>query len=175
MTAPALPFTELIAATSTSAVHLEMRDAYTPRDPDYLAWLGGEPVESVLESASHRWWSGLVRAHAQRGVVFRRARIVSEPHSDFIRYEYESTPILNIPAGEHVRWLPRRRASDLCLPGNDCWVFDARLVRFAHFAGDGEFLHDEITDDPAVVRLCATAFETVWARAIDHAQYRAAR
>ena len=108
MTAPAPPFTDLIAATTASAVHLEMRDTYTPRDPDYLAWLDGTPIMSVLGSPDHQWWSGLVRAHAQRGVVFRRARIASEPITDFIRYEYESTPILNIPAGEQVRWLPRR-------------------------------------------------------------------
>jgi len=31
------PFSELIAATTTSAVHLEMRDAYTPRDPRFMA------------------------------------------------------------------------------------------------------------------------------------------
>ncbi len=36
-----LPFTELIAKATTSAIHLEMRDTYTPRDPDYLAWLAG--------------------------------------------------------------------------------------------------------------------------------------
>jgi hypothetical protein len=84
------------------------------------------------------------------------------------------TSILNVPAGEQVRWLSRRRASDLCLPGNDFWVFDDRLVRFSHFAGDGEFVDDELSDDPAVVRLCASAFEAVWERAIDHGQYRPA-
>ncbi len=79
-----------------------------------------------------------------------------------------------IAAGEQVRWLPRRRCSDLCLPGNDFWVFDDRLVRFGHFAGDGGFLDHELTRDPAVVRQCATAFEAVWERAIDHAQYQLA-
>lgn len=173
MTAP--PFTELIATTTTSAVHLEMRDAYTPSDPAFRAWLAGTPIRSVLQTPGHDWWAELVRAHVARGVAFRRARIVSEPLADYIRYEYESTPILNIPAGERVRWLPRRRASDLCLPGNDFWVFDDRLVRFAHFAGDGEFLEDEMSDDPAVVRLCTRAFEAVWGRATDHARYRPAR
>jgi hypothetical protein len=175
MTAPAPPFNDLIAATMTSAVHLEMRDAYTPSDPAFLAWLAGTPISTVLQTPGHEWWSGLVRTHVQRGVVFRRARIVSEPLADYIRYEHASAPILNIPAGEQVRWLSRRRASDLCLPGNDFWVFDGRLVRFSHFAGDGEFLDDEMSDDPAAVRLCATAFEAVWERAVDHAQYRPAR
>ena len=32
------PFSELIAATASSAVHLEMRDAYTPDDQRFLGW-----------------------------------------------------------------------------------------------------------------------------------------
>ncbi len=77
-------------------------------------------------------------------------------------------------AGEQVRWLSRRRASDLCLPGNDFWIFDKRLIRFSHFAGNGDFLEDELCDDPAVVKMCAAAFEAVWDRAIPHAEYRPA-
>ena len=84
---------------------------------------------------------------------------MSEPLADFIRFEYDITNWLNIAAGEQVRWLPRRQASELCLPGNDFWVFDERLVRFSHFAGNGEFLEDELADDPAVVELCTSAFE----------------
>jgi hypothetical protein len=53
-------------------------------------------------------------------------------------------------------------------------VKHSRLVRFGYFAGDGEFLEHELADDPAVVRLCATAFEAVWERAIPHAEYRPA-
>ncbi len=174
MTEPALPFAELIAATTTSAAHLEMRDAYTPSDPDFQSWLAGTPISSLIGSADHQWWSSLVQAHVARGVEFRRARIVSEPLADFIRYEHESTALLNIAAGEQVRWLPRRRASGLCLPGNDFWLLDGRLVRFAHFAGNGEFLDDEISADPAVVALCSSAFEAVWDRAIDHASYHPA-
>ena len=74
--------------------------------------------------------------------------------------------------GEEVRWLPRRRASDLCLPGNDFWLFDDRLIRFHHFSGDGEIVEDELCDDPAVIARCMTAFEAVWDRAVPHADYR---
>lgn len=62
-----------------------------------------------------------MRATAARGVKLRRARIVSEPVSEYIRFEHDGTP-QNIAAGEDVRWLPRARASALSLPGNDCWV-----------------------------------------------------
>ena len=164
------PFSELIAATTTSAVHLEMRDTYTPDDQRFLGWLDGKPAPVPANPG----WYELVRAHTARGIQFRRARVVSEPLADFVRFEYDITAGLNIAAGEQVRWLPRRQASDLCLPGNDFWVFDNRLVRFSHFAGNGDFLEDELSDTPAVVDMCAGAFEAVWQRAIPHAQYRPA-
>jgi hypothetical protein len=164
------PFSELIAAASSSAVHLEMRDAYTPSDPVFLDWLAGKPVSDP----AYPDWFEVVRANVARGVTFRRARIVSEPLSDFERFIHEITSGLNVAAGEQVRWLPRRRASDLCLPGNDFWVFDDRLVRFHHFSGDGEVVEDELMADPAVAKLCTSAFDAVWERAIDHEEYRPA-
>jgi hypothetical protein len=147
-----------------------MRDAYTPGDARFRAWLAGM---TPAEPANPEWYE-LVRQHTARGVQFRRARIVSEPVTDYIRFEHAITSALNVAAGEEVRWLPRRHASALCLPGNDFWVFDDRLVRFGHFAGDGEFIDHELSADPAVVRLCAAAFAAVWERAVDHARYRPA-
>lgn len=79
MTAQVPPFGELIAATRTSAVHLEMRDAYTPSDEEYLAWRAGKPVRSIVNSEGPDWWFNLVRANVARGVKFRRARVVSFP------------------------------------------------------------------------------------------------
>jgi hypothetical protein len=109
-----------------------------------------------------------------RGVEVRRARIVSEPVSDYIQYEHHVTAE-NVTAGEHVRWLSRRRASGIALPGNDFWLFDNSLVVFLHFDGDGELAPDgdeEVSADPEVVKLCTSAFETVWERAVPHAEYR---
>jgi hypothetical protein len=148
-----------------------MRDAYTPSDPAFLAWQAGEPAQSLAGSPEHQQWAGLVRNHVARGVTFRRARIVSEPLADFIRFEYEMTGPLNVAAGEQVRWLPRRLASGLALPGNDFWVLDGKLVRFGHFAGNGEFTGHELTDNPAAVRLCVNAFEAVWEHGTDHSRY----
>ncbi len=79
-------------------------------------------------------------------------------------------------SGEEVRWLPRRRTSDLLLPGNDFWVFDDRLVLWNHFTGEGEVAPEgrEATGDPAIVKACAAAFEAAWERAIPHGEYRPA-
>jgi hypothetical protein len=164
-------FAALFATVERTAVHLELRDAYTPDDPLFISWLAGKVTpEDIADHESE--WGDLVRVTVARGVVMRRARVVSEPLAPFTRFEYDGAGPLNEAAGERVRWLPRRQASDLCLPGNDFWVLDDRLVRFGYFSGVGDYLGAELVDDPAIVKHCAMAFESVWARAIDHEEYR---
>ena len=167
------PFAELIANCTHSAVHLEMRDHYAvggERDR-FEQWRSGHRLDPNDEASWWRPWLDLIRNTVARGVVVRRARIVSEPVSEYIRFEHSFT-FTNVAAGEQVRWLPRRQASDLCLPGNDFWLFDGRLVRWNHFTGDGDSAGQEMSDDPAAAKLCADAFEAVWDRAIPHDQYK---
>ena len=70
------------------------------------------------------------------GGMVRRARVVSEPLTEYVRWEHDYA-VTNIAAGEDVRWLPRRQAKDLAVPAVDFWVFDGELVLFHHFSGDG--------------------------------------
>ncbi|MDT0468746.1 DUF6879 family protein [Streptomyces gibsoniae] len=167
------PFSELLAACQHSAVHLEMRDHYDDPDeaPRVAAWKAGHRPDPDDRSTWWRPWLDMVAETVSRGVAIRRARIVSEPVSEYTRYLYDGT-FTNVAAGEQIRWLPRRKSSDLALPGNDFWVFDGRLVRFGYFSGEGTYLGDEVTDEPAVVKLCADAFDSVWSRATPHEEYR---
>lgn len=160
---------DLFRAARRSAVHLETRDAYTPADPDWLEWKGGgrfDPAE--------RWrdWFDLMRETTGRGVSVRRARIVSEPISDYIRFEYDVTTDHNIAAGEQVRWLPRHRATDLLISPVDHWVFDDEIIVFNHFDGIGDWVREERRDDADLAKLLATSFDALWERATPHAEYR---
>ncbi|GAA1987299.1 DUF6879 family protein [Kitasatospora viridis] len=165
-------FAELLSATEHSAVHLEMRDTYavTQETEAFAAWRDGFRYDPVDRASWWRPFLDLISETVNRGVVVRRARIVSEPVTEYIRYEHSGT-FTNVAAGEQVRWLPRRLASDIALPGNDFWLFDGRLVRFHHFTGDGAWTADTFDTEPAVVKLCASAFETVWERATPHDRY----
>lgn len=96
---------------------------------------------------------------------------MSEPVSEYTRFLYDGT-FTNVAAGEQVRWLPRRHASDIALPGNDFWLFDGEWVHWNHFSGDGSSLGEEITNDPVSAKLCTQAFDAVWARAIPHHEYK---
>ncbi|SFL82960.1 hypothetical protein SAMN05192584_12854 [Streptomyces pini] len=148
-----------------------MRDAYSVASEadDFAEWqASGRITPASVER--RRPWLDLVRETVRRGVVVRRARIVSVPVSEYIRYEHAGTH-LNVGAGESVRWLPRREAATLALPGADFWLLDDRLVRFGHFAGDGSSAGHELRDEQEVIKLCADAFEAVWERATPHAEF----
>jgi hypothetical protein len=167
---------ELFAGCRRSASHLEMRDAYAVEDEaegiDRFEATGARDLAAEADEAERSWWLDLVQTTRARGVTLRRVRIVSEPVSDYIRYEHAGTQP-NIDAGEDVRWLPRTSAARLALPGADFWLFDERLVVFNHFNGDGDWLGNElIANEPEVVKLCADGFEAAWALATPHGEYR---
>ncbi|MFD4413172.1 DUF6879 family protein [Streptomyces sp. NPDC058251] len=166
-------FAELLSSATHSAVHLEMRDSYAvdyEKGP-FAQWRAGFRHDPANRASWWRPWLDLIAETVARQVVVRRARIVSEPVSEYIRFEHSGT-FTNVAAGEQVRWLPRRQASDIALPGNDFWLIDDRLIRWNHFTGDGASAGGETSDDPAAVKLCADAFAMVWARAIPHENYK---
>ena len=93
-------FAELLARCSRSAVHLEMRDQYGVSDESegFRAWL--RTGQRDTDPASETWapWVELISRAVARGVVVRRARIISEPVTDYIRYEHGGT-VVNVTAG----------------------------------------------------------------------------
>lgn len=169
-----IEFSEVLATAEHSAVHLEMRDVYNvdSEREEFAAWRDGFRYNLADRSSWWRPWLDLMQETIARGVVVRRARIVSEPVSAYIRYEYDGT-FANVAAGEQVRWLPRRRATGIALPGNDFWLFDDHTVVVNHFTGDGQSAGPEvIRNAPDLAKLCTTAFETVWDRTIPHEEYK---
>jgi len=164
-------WSDLYASCTVSAVHLEMRDTYAvPDELDRIAkWKAGQ----LTDSEDLAWWLPwleMTREMAGRGVTMRRVRVVSEPISDYIHYEWATAR--NHEGGEQSRWLPRDRASTLLLPGADFWLFDGHRVVFNHFTGKGDWAGNEVTDDPRAAELCATAFEATWTVAIPHGDYQ---
>lgn len=170
------PVNEGITSARRSAVHLEMRDVYSPGDAEFARWRAGHRYEEDPARLPDWWWPWheLVTETTGRGVVMHRARIVSEPLSDYIRYEHALT-FANTAAGELVRWLPRRRAADIPLPGTDFWLFDNTRLLLTYFSGEGDPVDREWCTDPATVALAVSAFEAVWDRAVPHEEYKPAQ
>ncbi|KUO20503.1 DUF6879 family protein [Streptomyces dysideae] len=165
-------FEDLLGKTRRSAVHLEMRDGYMTSDPRYVAWRNGVRNAPEDNAPAARPWLRWVRDATDRSVTIRRARVFSVPESEYIRFEHHVSDA-NVQAGEQIRRLSRRRATDIAFPGNDFWVFDDELVLVLHFTGDGESPEDwwELTKDAELLRLCVSAFEAVWERAVPQAEY----
>jgi hypothetical protein len=161
-------FKTLLTYTETSLIRFEMRDAYDDTEQGFAEW------RETGDLSAYDWEDHLemVRESSARGVRWRRVRIVSEPLSEYMRWELALTDA-NVKAGEDIRWLPRTRAADLMLPGADCWVFDHRIVRWNFQRGDGTNpRHYTFSSDPRVIREIAGAFEVAWERATPHAGYR---
>lgn len=160
---------EHFKAFKREALHLEMRDAYgtAVEIPHLRKWEAGEPDDTGWLQP----WFDLVRTGSQAGKVFRRARIVSEPVSDYQVWVLEDSH-LYVEAGEDIRWVPRSRVSTVALPGNDFWLFDDELVVFLIFAASGLVVDRQSTNDPRAIALCRSAFEAVWELSIPNSEYR---
>jgi hypothetical protein len=159
---------ELLTGAVRRVLHLEMRDQYEA-SPAFAKWHAGEPIDYATVYGP---WLALAGPVAARGVDFRRARVVSEPVSTYVRFEYEVTPHANLAAGERVRWLPRGRASEVSLPGNDFWLVDD-VVLFSLFSGDGVRVGTVVGGADALA-FAVKAFDAVWSLGTDHVEYQPA-
>jgi hypothetical protein len=162
-------FEELLTSFAREAIHLETRDAYgtAVELPHMAQWARGETDD--LEWL--QGWCATLREHVVAGKSVRRARIVSEPLSDYQRWSY-SIAYPMVEAGEDIRWVPRRLVSSVALPGNDFYLFDDCLAVFLLYAGNGLGTGKISSSDPADIRLCRSAFEAAWKLSIPHSEYQ---
>ena len=162
-------FSDLVRTFGSSATHLETRDAYgTAVELPYMAmWRAGEPDDLAWMQDYCR----TVQDHVAAGRTVRRARIVSEPLSEYQRWSHSIAHAL-VDAGEDIRWVPRRRVSSIAIPGNDFYLFDDSLVVFLHYAGGGLATDLTTSTDPADAALCRAAFEAVWKVSTPHRDYQ---
>ncbi|AHH17961.1 hypothetical protein NONO_c31740 [Nocardia nova SH22a] len=162
-------FERLLTEFEHSSDHLETRDAYgtAVELPHMAQWAAGEPDD--LEWL--QGWCSTLGEHIAAGRSVRRARIVSEPLSDYQRWSHSIADPM-VAAGEDIRWVPRRLVSSIGIPGNDFYLFDDRAVVFLHYAGNGLGTAKTISSDLHDIALCRNAFESVWALAIPHREYQ---
>jgi hypothetical protein len=162
-------FDRLLQSFERSSDHLEMRDAYgTEVELPYLAkWATGELDDlSWLDD-----WCSALRRHVAEGKSVRRARVVSEPLSDYQRWSYSIAQPM-VDAGEDIRWTSRALVSSVALPGNDFYLFDDRLVVFLLYAGSGLSTDIVTSTDPADLGLCRSAFDAVWKLSTPQREYK---
>jgi hypothetical protein len=161
-------FEDLLSGFDREAIHLETRDAYgTAIELPHMAkWEAGEPDD--LEWL--QGWCEILRKAVKAGKTVRRARIVSEPLSDYQCWSYSIAQPM-VDAGEDIRWVPRRLVSSSAIPGNDFYLFDTQAVIFLTYTGNGLDAGKLLSTEPADIHLCQASFEAVWKLAIPHREY----
>jgi len=163
---------ELISTlVKRDAFHLELKDVYAAaiEDGPFATWANGEPDDYAWFQA----WLSRIRHATQSGRTVRRVRVITEPVTDYIRWEY-STTALNLEVGEDIRWLPRHLLPEgIVLPvsGNDWWLLDDRIVAVGHVCADGRVKGHEIITDTAVVADCVQLRDQLWTMAVRHSMY----
>ncbi len=150
------------------AFHLELRDAYNVESEDepFGRWLRGEPDDY----AWHQDWASFVYQATAAGVLFQRVRLASVPHSDYIRWGLDISP-LNIEAGEDIRYLPRHLAAGIRLPDEDYWLLDDDTLILSVFSADGRTGGFAWPSSPQLLGKCTAVRDQVLELAVPYAQY----
>jgi hypothetical protein len=145
-----------------------LRDSYgVPDEVDpFRKWLKGERDDLRW----HRSWLDFARDVIARGTAVQRVRVVTEPVTDYIRWEMSIDP-QNLEVGEDIRYLPRHDAQDIQFPEEDYWVLDDDTVVLSLFMPDGASGGFALVDDAVLFAQCLTVRDQVWSRAIPYAQY----
>jgi hypothetical protein len=161
-------FRQLFRDLRRSAFHLEMQDEYGVADESepFQKWLNGEPDD-------YHWiteWHELIKKVTAAGKSVSRARVITEPVTDYIRFEHDLTRF-NVAAGERVYWVPRHLTTGIEFPEHDYWLLDEETVAFNIFSEDGSTFGAKLVTEPATVDHCVKVRDQVLAVAIPHESY----
>lgn len=162
-------FAELFRRFSRSAWRWEAQGTY--RQPDevepWQRWRDGIAVATDLDWL--RPWLDEVRSATSAGKRFERVRVMTEPPTEYLRWQMEVTPA-NIQAGEEIRILAASEARALNLPDQDFWLFDDERVAVLHFSSD-DLEGAEIITDPATVARYRSWRDVAWQHAVAFEDY----
>ena len=116
----------LLRSAERSAAHMELRDAYTPDDPDWLDWQAGRRFDPEDRWAS---WSGLIRAAGEqvRWLPRRDAAGLLVPCSDFWVFD-DQVLLWNHFAGDGS-WVGEEKCDDPAVAKLCASSFDAAWDR----------------------------------------------
>ncbi|GAB3688093.1 DUF6879 family protein [Nocardiopsis oceani] len=99
----------------------------------------------VITTSSHQDWARLVGS----GRRFRRVHVVTEPLTDYLRFECVWAYRSNVKAGEDVKILPVEEGYwPEGIPRSDYWLFDSERLVCMDYAPDGTMLTPALVTEP---------------------------
>jgi hypothetical protein len=95
-------------------------------------------------------WVDMVRQGAADGKEFQRVHVVTEPLSDYVRFECAWAYRHNVVGGEDVRIIAVKQGEwPEGVPRHDYWLFDPTQLVVMRYGEDGSFVSVEAVDDEA--------------------------
>ncbi|MPZ79621.1 MAG: hypothetical protein GEV28_04150 [Actinophytocola sp.] len=145
----------------------ECRGDYSTIDATLLSrWrdgLGRDPEDD-------RPWVEYVQGLRRRGVRFGRARLLTEPLTEYLRMQLDFTH-MNVEAGADVRWVTPSDAADVGMPTYDYYLVDDNVVAVLDFDAAGRFVGARVSVAPEVVNRHVAWRDLIWPRAVPHQRY----
>lgn len=180
MSAPLIPPHEFSVPAHRfrySAFRLETLQDYggSGEDEEIAAFLTGQPRPPL--DPEHEQWASVLAAHRRAGRIVQRVHVVTEPISDYARWELTWGYAPSVEAGEDIRIVPVREGEGwpLDVPRRDFWLFDARELYDMHYDPDGMWLGVELVTDPARVAAACHWRDAALHHAVPWRQYMQAR
>lgn len=161
-------FERLFDEFTESAWRLEIQGTYDePEEREPLRrFLAGEPDDLEWMADWFDWVAGLTATGRKIG----RVRVLTEPLTDYLRFELSFTGPA-VEAGEDIRVLTARDANALDLPREDFWLFDDRRVAVLQF-GDTGVTTAELIDDPTAVARYRAVQQQAMSAAVPYLKWR---
>jgi hypothetical protein len=166
-------FLDLFRRMRHSAYRLELRDRYnvTAETDRWNAFQSSDWARlDELNRVQRAPWMRLIGEATSRGKTVERVRVVSEPPTDYIRFELRLNAG-NAEVGEDIRYLPRQETVGMELPGEDYWLFDSEAAVVLRFDEDDVMTGMELVDAPSTIDRYCMGRVTAWRYAVPYSQY----
>lgn len=135
---PAEEFKEVFRRFRSSVFRFEALQCYTSPDEEGViaAFLEERPRPP---DPGKEEWTSVVRTGRRNGRVFERVHVVTEPLTDYMRFELTWGYAPNVAAGEDIRIVPvgLGEAWPADLPRHDFWLFDTAELYATCYHPDG--------------------------------------
>ncbi len=172
-TTSATGFDDHFEQARTSIFRLETLQNYgnSGEDPALAAFLAGQPH---LITPAKRAWTALVHDRTAAGCVMQRVHVVTEPITDYLRFELTWGYQPNVEAGEDIgiisvtvgqQWPPELPES------TDFWLFDLNVLYALRYDQDGAWLATEEVTDPVAIEQAGIWREAALKRAVPWRSY----
>jgi hypothetical protein len=137
----------------TDIFRLETLSRYgnSGEDPALAAFEAGEPH---LITPGKREWVALVRERTATGCAMRRVHVVTEPLTDYLRFELGWSYGPNVDAGEQIGIVPvpAGKSWPTELPQRtDFWIFDLTVLYALRYDQSGAWLATERVTEPVAI------------------------